>query len=120
MNASAAIANSLLRRACMRLVKHAGGRARRSVGQRTTGSMPPSFAAPRARLATRLCDFAKNRHEQSGLAADLAQRLFRHHEGATRIGVQGIGRRELLARWGGLAFGGGDNPPVLVLAADVA
>src|SRR2546426_148479 len=58
--------------------------------------------------------------EWEPLAADLAQRLFRHHEGATRIGVQGIGRRELLARWGGLAFGGGDNPPVLVLAADVA
>jgi len=63
MNASAAIADSLLRQACMRLPRHAGGRARRSVGQRTAGSMLPSFAPPRARLATRLRDFATNRHE---------------------------------------------------------
>ncbi len=74
-------------------------------------------------LPSRTAFFATIPHrpvEWEPLAADLAQRLFRHHEGATRIGVQGIGRRELLARWGGLAFGGGDNPPVLVLAADVA
>src|SRR5688572_20479394 len=87
MNASAAIADSLLRQACQEpmptggkvlircdLIERSGsseawygGRARRSVGQRTAGSMPPSFAAPRARLATRLRDFATNRHELCGL-----------------------------------------------------
>ncbi len=39
------------------------GRARRSVGQRTAESTLPSFAAPRTLLATRLRDFATNRHE---------------------------------------------------------
>jgi len=53
MNASAVIAESLLRQACTRLPQHAGGRARRSVGQRTPGSMPPSFAAPPWPIATR-------------------------------------------------------------------
>ena len=40
-----------------------GRRARRSVGQHTVSSMPPSLAAPRACLAWRLRDFATNRHE---------------------------------------------------------
>ncbi|MEC4687847.1 MAG: hypothetical protein VST64_06035, partial [Nitrospirota bacterium] len=35
MNTSAAIAESRLRQACMRLLLHAGGRARHSVPQRT-------------------------------------------------------------------------------------
>jgi len=52
MNASAAIADSLLRPACLQLPRHAGGRARRSVGQRTAGSMPPSLAAPPWPIAT--------------------------------------------------------------------
>ena len=65
--------DSLLRPACMGLPLHAGGRARRSVGQRTDHPLhvseqrvpgtPPSLAAPRARLATRLRDFETNRHE---------------------------------------------------------
>jgi len=40
-----------------------GRRARRSVGQHTVSSMPPSLVAPRACLAWRLRDFATNRHE---------------------------------------------------------
>ncbi len=43
--------------------QQAGGRARRSVGQHTVSSMPPSLAPPRARLAWRLRNFATNRHE---------------------------------------------------------
>lgn len=43
--------------------RHAGGRARRSVGQHTVSSMLPSLTAPRARLATRLHNFATNHHE---------------------------------------------------------
>ncbi len=39
----------------------AGGLAAQSVNVLT--STPPSLAAPRARLATRLGDFATNRHE---------------------------------------------------------
>ena len=40
-----------------------GRQARHSVGQHTVSSMHPSLAAPRARLARRLRDFATNRHE---------------------------------------------------------
>ena len=40
-----------------------GGRARPSVGQHTVSSMPPSLAAPRARLAWRLGGFVKNPRE---------------------------------------------------------
>ncbi len=68
MNASAAIVDSLLRQACTRLARRAGGRARRSVPRRTVSSTLQSFAAPRARLATRLRDFATNRHEYCGLS----------------------------------------------------
>ncbi|WHZ28192.1 MAG: hypothetical protein OJF51_002990 [Nitrospira sp.] len=56
MNASAAIADSLLRRAF-------GGQARLSQPRHTVSSMPRFLVAPRARLATRLRDFATNRHE---------------------------------------------------------
>ncbi len=56
MNASAAIANSLLRRAF-------GGQARPSQPRHTVSSMPWLLEAPHARLATRLRDFATNRHE---------------------------------------------------------
>jgi hypothetical protein len=57
MNTSAAIVHSLLRQAPI------GGRAHRSVSQRTVSSMSQSFTAALARLATRLRDFATNRHE---------------------------------------------------------
>jgi len=63
MNDSAAIANSLLRQAGMHVRSHAGGRARRSGPQHTVSSMLRVLAAPRARLAMRLRDFATNRHE---------------------------------------------------------
>jgi hypothetical protein len=53
----------------------AGGRARRSVGQHTVSSMPPSLAAPRARLAWRLRDFATNRHKYCGFALLLRNTL---------------------------------------------
>lgn len=43
---------------------HAGGQARRSVGQRTASSTPPSFPPPRARLARHLGGFVTNPHEQ--------------------------------------------------------
>jgi hypothetical protein len=47
--------------------------ARRLVSRRTGMSTPPSFAAPRPRLTTRLNIFAANPHEQSGLGLyDLA------------------------------------------------
>ena len=45
------------------VARRPGRRARRSVGQHTVSSMPPSLAAPRACLAWRLRDFATNRHE---------------------------------------------------------
>ena len=67
MDASAAIAHSLLRQAYARFDLRAGGRARRSVGQRTALGTPSSFSAPRARLATRLRNFATNRHGRRGL-----------------------------------------------------
>ena len=51
MSASAASADSRLRQAC-------GGRARRSVPQRTRSSTPQSFTAPRTRLAR---DYALSR-----------------------------------------------------------
>jgi hypothetical protein len=38
-------------------------RARRSVGQHTVSSMPPSLTAPRARLAWRFGDFVTNSRE---------------------------------------------------------
>jgi len=63
MSASAAIADPLLRQACPRALRRAGRRARRSVGHRIAANTPPSLAPPRARLATRLRDFATNRHE---------------------------------------------------------
>jgi len=40
-----------------------GGRARRSVSQHTVLSMPPSFTAPRARLAWHLGGFVTNSRE---------------------------------------------------------
>ena len=40
-----------------------GERAHRSVSQHTVLSMPPSFTAPRARLAWRLGGFVMNSHE---------------------------------------------------------
>jgi len=49
--------------ACLRQGQ-AGGLAAQSVNVRCT---PPSFAAPRARLATRLREFATNHHESRGL-----------------------------------------------------
>src|SRR5207344_1317611 len=49
------------------VARRPGRRARRSVGQHTVSSMPPSLAAPRACLAWRLRDFATNRHESCGL-----------------------------------------------------
>jgi len=63
MSVSAAIADSPLRQAWMRLALRPGRRARHSVGQHTISSMPLSLAAPRACLAWRLRDFATNRHE---------------------------------------------------------
>src|SRR5437867_1945028 len=83
MNASATIADPLLRQACQEpmstggkvlircdLIERSGsseawygGRARRLVGHRIAGNTPPSLAPPRARLATRLRDFVTNRHE---------------------------------------------------------
>jgi hypothetical protein len=45
----------------------AGGRARRSVGQHTVSSMPPSLTAPRARLAKHPDGFATNLPEYCGL-----------------------------------------------------
>jgi len=56
MNASAAIADSLLRQAF-------GGQARPSQPQHTVSSMPRLLRAPRARLVARLRNFATNRHE---------------------------------------------------------
>ena len=44
-----------------------GGRARRSVGQHTVSSMPPSLTAPRARLAWRLIGFVTNLRAEYGL-----------------------------------------------------
>src|SRR5437867_3966267 len=83
MSASAAIADPLLRHACQEpmstggkvlircdLIERSGsseawygGRARRSVGRRIAANTAPSLAPPRARLTTRLRDFATNRHE---------------------------------------------------------
>jgi hypothetical protein len=63
MNVSAAIEDSPLRQASARSARRPGRRARRSVGQHTVSSMPPSLAAPRVCLAWRLRDFATNRHE---------------------------------------------------------
>ena len=40
-----------------------GRRARRSVGQHTVSSMPPSLTAPRARLACRLGGFVTTPRE---------------------------------------------------------
>ena len=56
MNASAAIADSLLRRAF-------DVQARPSQPRHAISSMPWFLGAPRARLATRLRDFATIRHE---------------------------------------------------------
>ena len=63
----------LLRQACPRALQRAGGRARRLVGHRIVHPLQqaeqrvpdtaPSLAPPRARLTTRLRDFATNRHE---------------------------------------------------------
>ena len=61
MSTSAAITNSLLRRAF-------GGQARPSQPRLTVSSMPRFLGALRARLATRLRDFATNRHESCRLA----------------------------------------------------
>ena len=47
-----------------------GRRARRSVGQHTVSSMPPSLAAPRSRLAWRLGGFVTNSCEYCGLPED--------------------------------------------------
>src|SRR5438093_520083 len=58
-----AIADSLRRQTCPCLGERARGRALRLVPQRTVSSTPRSLAAPRARLATRLRNFATNRHE---------------------------------------------------------
>ena len=44
-----------------------GGRARRSVGQHTVSSIPPSLTAPRARLAYHLGGFVTNPREECGL-----------------------------------------------------
>jgi len=52
-----------LRQAWTPVARRPGRRARRSVGQHTVSSMPPSLAAPHACLAWRLRDFATNRHE---------------------------------------------------------
>lgn len=67
MDTSAAIADSLLRQAVMRFLLHGGRQARRSVGQQPLARMPLSLTAPRACLATRLCNFATNRHEHCRL-----------------------------------------------------
>jgi len=63
MSTSAAIVDSLLRQAYTLLLRRVGGRALRSGPQHTVSSMVRVLAAPRARLATRLHDFATNRHE---------------------------------------------------------
>lgn len=67
MDASAAIEDSLRRQATMRFLLHGGRQARRSVGQQPIARMPLSFTAPRACLATRLRNFATNRHEHCRL-----------------------------------------------------
>jgi len=62
MNTSAPIADSLLRRACTRSRgAQAGGLTAQSLN--VLSSTPQSFAVPHARLASRLRDFATNRHE---------------------------------------------------------
>jgi len=53
----------LLQPPIRRYDKPDGGRARRSVGQHTVSSMPPSLAAPHARLARRLGGFVTNPRE---------------------------------------------------------
>ena len=53
----------LLQPPIRRCDKPVGGRARRSVGQHTVSSMPPSLTAPRARLAWRLGGFVTNPRE---------------------------------------------------------
>ncbi len=58
MNASAAIADPLLRQACGRRAHPSVLRRTARVRLRTSG-----LRAPRAALATRLRDFATNRHE---------------------------------------------------------
>ncbi|MGH7217648.1 MAG: hypothetical protein ACREIG_10470, partial [Nitrospiraceae bacterium] len=50
----------LLQPPIRRYDKPDGRRARRSVGQHTTSSMPPSLTAPRACLAWRLSGFITN------------------------------------------------------------
>lgn len=67
MDASAAIADSLRRQAAIRFLLHGGMQARRSVGQQPLARMPLSLTAPRACLATRLRNFATNRHEHCRL-----------------------------------------------------
>src|SRR6185437_14974104 len=61
MNTSAAIVDSPLRQANMRLRRQVGGRARRSVGQQTVSSLPPFLAAPRARRAVTWYPTVKSR-----------------------------------------------------------
>ena len=80
MNVSAAIADTKIRTHCGILSSRQdhtkgarprkrggdapdGGRARRSVGQHTVSSMPPSLTAPRARLACRLGGFVTTPRE---------------------------------------------------------
>ena len=53
----------LLQPPIRRCDKPDGGRARRSVGQHTVSSRPPSLTAPRARLACRLGGFVTNPRE---------------------------------------------------------
>jgi hypothetical protein len=57
----------LLQPPIRRYDKPDGGRARHSVDQHTVSSMPPSLAAPRARLAWRLGGYVTNSREESGL-----------------------------------------------------
>ena len=53
----------LLHRRYARYDKPGGERARRSVGQYTVSSMPPSFTAPRVRLVRRLGGFVTSARE---------------------------------------------------------
>ncbi len=84
MNASAAIAHSRLRQACKRLARHAGGRARRSVGQRTAQvRFPPSqIHAP---VSLRDCAISRRTIMNNVGSNQLGLRIFPPDIFATRL-----------------------------------
>src|SRR6267378_3834742 len=83
-----------------------GGRARHSVGQHTVSSMPPSLAAPRARLAWRLGGFVTNPREYCGLKLRhiILQSRRRGRGGAWKAGeTEKLDRSRLLKKAGSKA-----------------